>query len=207
MRKECRQGGLVQKMTENQQKVYDYLRERLQSDIPPTVREICDATGIRSTSSVHGILGALEKMGYIERDSQNARSIHLVGSSPAIQVPLIGQVQAGMPVLAVEQIEGYIPFVSSGSSYDKEYFALRVRGESMINAAILDGDIVICERTPVASEGQIVVALIDDEATVKRFYREKKGFRLQPENDDFSPIYCAELTILGKVVASVRSYE
>ena len=199
--------GTVRKMTENQQKVYDYLRERLQNDIPPTVREICDATGIRSTSSVHGILGALERQGFIERDSQNARSIHLVGSSPAIQVPLVGQVQAGMPGLAVEQIEGYIPFMAHSGSYGKEYFALRVRGESMINAAILDGDIVVCEQTPVAAEGQIVVALIDDEATVKRFYREKNGFRLQPENDDFSPIYCAELTILGRVVACIRSYE
>ncbi len=194
-------------MTDNQRKVFDFLRERLQDNIPPSVREICDATGIRSTSSVHGILRALEDQGLIERDSQNARSIHLVGSRSARQVPLIGQVQAGMPVLAVEQIEAYIPFAPQSITSDKEYFALRVRGESMINAAILDGDIVICEKTSVASEGQIVVALIDDEATVKRFYREKNGFRLQPENDDFSPIYCADLLILGRVIASIRNYE
>ncbi len=194
-------------MTDNQRKVFDFLRDRLRDNLPPTVREICDATGIRSTSSVHGILKALEDQGLIERDNQNARSIHIVGATPAVQIPIIGQVQAGMPVLAVEQIEGYIPFAPHSLSSDKEYFALRVRGESMINAAILEGDIVICERTGDVREGQIVVALIDDEATVKRFYREKNGFRLQPENDDFSPIYCAELTILGRVVACIRNYD
>lgn len=193
-------------MTDNQRKVFEFLRERLQSNLPPSVREICDATNIRSTSSVHSILLALEEQGLIERDSQNARSIHIVGTKNALQIPVIGQVQAGMPVLAVEQIEDYIPFSPPYSSIEKQYFALRVRGNSMINAAILDGDIVICEKTTAVSEGQIVVALIEDEATVKRFYREKNGFRLQPENDDFSPIYCAELQILGKVVASVRNY-
>lgn len=193
-------------MNENQRKVFSYLRRRVQQDVPPTVREICDATGIRSTSSVHGILCALEEMGYIERDSQNARSIHIVGAPNARHVPLMGRVQAGAPVLAFEDIEAYIPFAPPPGS-DKEYFALRVRGDSMINAAILDGDIVICERTPIASEGQIVVALIGDEATVKRFYREKNGFRLQPENDDFTPIYTADLLILGRVVASMRNYD
>lgn len=195
-------------MTDNQRRVYDYLREKMGDSVPPSVREICQATGIRSTSSVHGILNALEQQGLIERDGQNARSIRIVGASPSVQIPLIGQVQAGLPVLAVEQIEEYIPFDVTGlGTTGAEHFALRVRGDSMMNAAILDGDIVICEKTPIAEEGQIVVALIGDEATVKRFYREKNGYRLQPENDDFSPIYCAELTILGKVVASIRSYE
>lgn len=194
-------------MTDNQQKVLNFLRRRMSDSVPPSVREICEATGIRSTSSVHGILRVLEQNGYIERDSQNARSIRIVGSASTVQVPLIGQVQAGLPVLAVEQIEGYIPFAPGGYSSDKEYFALRVCGDSMKNAAILDGDIVICEKTSVAREGQIVVALIDDETTVKRFYRQKNGFCLMPENEDFNPIYCAELMILGRVIAAIHRFE
>ena len=194
-------------MTDNQIKVLNFLRRKMSDSVPPSVREICEATGIRSTSSVHGILRSLEQNGYIERDSQNARSIRIVGCASSVQIPLIGQVQAGLPVLAAEQIEGYIPFAPSSYSPDKEYFALHVRGDSMINAAILNGDIVICEKTSVAREGQIVVALIDDEATVKRFYRQKNGFCLMPENDDFNPIYCAELTILGRVIAAIHSFE
>lgn len=193
-------------LTNNQQRVFDFLKESIASSVVPTVREICNATGIRSTSSVHAILNKLEELNLIERDSKSARSIHIAGVRGAVQVPVLGRVQAGMPVLAVEQIEEYIPFLPESYSSDKEYFALHVRGESMKDVAILDGDLVVCEKTSIAREGEIVVALIDDEATVKRFYREGYGFRLQPENDDFSPIYTSELEILGKVVACIRTY-
>ncbi|MBQ1548801.1 MAG: repressor LexA, partial [Clostridia bacterium] len=121
------------------------------------------------------------------------------------QVPLLGTVTAGQPILAVEEIEGYVPFNGAMSS-DKTYFALRVKGESMINAGILDGDIIIAERTPEARNGDKVVALIEDEATVKTFYKENDEFRLQPENDYMEPIICDEVAILGRVVASMRYY-
>lgn len=190
----------------NHQKVFEFLNHRLVSSIPPTIREICSATGIKSTSTVHAILNKLENDGLIVRDKQNARSIHITGTDNVVNVPLLGRVSAGLPILAVEQIEEYIPYSPSYRFANKQLFALRVNGESMKNAAILDSDIVVCEKTSTAEEGQIVVALIEDEATVKRFYREKFGFRLQPENDDFNPIYTAELTILGRVIACIRNY-
>lgn len=194
-------------LTESQQKVFDFLKKRIDDSIPPTVREICEATGLRSTSSVHAILKKLEDSGLISRGRNNSRSIRIEGIEPALQVPVLGQVQAGMPTLAVEDIECYVPFTPVSKASDKEYFALRVRGDSMINAAILEGDIVICERTPVANEGEIVVALIDNEdATIKRFYREGYGFRFQPENDDYDPIYTSEAIILGRVVSLIRGY-
>lgn len=194
-------------LTESQQKVFDFLKKRIDDSIPPTVREICEATGLRSTSSVHAILKKLEDSGLISRDRNNSRSIRIEGIEPALQVPVLGQVQAGMPTLAVEDIECYVPFTPVSKASDKEYFALRVRGDSMINAAILEDDIVICERTPVANEGEIVVALIDNEdATIKRFYREGYGFRFQPENDDYDPIYTSEAIILGRVVSLIRGY-
>lgn len=195
-------------LNSSQQKVFDFLKKRINDSIPPTVREICEETGLRSTSSVHAILKKLEELGLIERDANNSRSIQICGTRGAIQVPVLGQVQAGAPTLAVEDIECYIPFTPVSASSDKQYFALRIRGESMINAGIFEGDFVICEQTPVANEGEIVVALVDGEdATVKRFYREGYGFRLQPENDDFDPIYATDVAILGKVVALIRSYE
>lgn len=194
-------------LTESQQKVFDFLKKRIDDSIPPTVREICEATGLRSTSSVHAILKKLEDSGLISRDRNNSRSIRIEGIETALQVPVLGQVQAGMPTLAVEDIECYVPFTPVSKASDKEYFALRVRGDSMINAAILEDDIVICERTPVANEGEIVVALIDNEdATIKRFYREGYGFRFQPENDDYDPIYTSEAIILGRVVSLIRGY-
>lgn len=192
-------------LTKSQQKVFDYLKSAIADSLPPTVREICKETGLRSTSSVHAILSKLEEKGLIERDKKNSRSIHIVGAKRAVQVPLLGTVRAGMPTLAVEQIESYIPFVSGSS--DKEYFALHVRGDSMIDAAILEGDIVICEKTPVAAEGEIVVALIDEEdATVKYFHRCGNGFEFRPANKNYSPIFTNEAAILGKVVTVVRNY-
>lgn len=191
-------------LTKSQQLVYDYLCSTMaERAVPPSVREICAATGLRSTSTVHSHLKSLEALGYITRDAGQNRSIHIVGASAAKQVPILGKVTAGLPILAVEDIEGYIPYPDKSG---KELFALHVDGLSMINAGILDGDYVIAEKTPVAENGEIVVGMIGDEATVKRFYKEKGTFRLQPENPDFEPIISDEITILGKVIAVIRYY-
>ena len=191
-------------LTKSQQLVYDYLCSTMaERAVPPSVREICAATGLRSTSTVHSHLKSLEALGYITRAAGLNRSIHIVGASAAKQVPILGKVTAGLPILAVEDIEGYIPYPDKSG---KELFALHVDGLSMINAGILDGDYVIAEKTPVAENGEIVVGMIGDEATVKRFYKEKGTFRLQPENPDFEPIISDEITILGKVIAVIRSY-
>ena len=189
-----------------QKKIYEYLSERMQNGVPPSVREIGAAVGLKSTSSVQANLDALEEAGYIERDPMLKRSIRVRGnSSNYTQVPLIGTVTAGLPILAVETIEGYIPYAGSVSK-DKSLFALRVRGDSMINAGILNNDIVIAEKTPYAVNGDIVVAMLNDEATVKRFYKENGHFRLQPENDAYEPIISDEIIILGKLVSLVRYY-
>ena len=193
-------------ISESQRKIYEFLVEKAKEGITPSVREICAAVGLRSTSSVQANLDSLEAAGYIERPPMLKRVIKICGMAENVaQVPLLGTVTAGMPILTVEEVEGYLPFSHPGAP-DKELFALHVRGESMINAGILDGDIVIVERTPTASNGEIVVALLGDEATVKRFYKENGHFRLQPENDTFEPIICNEVVILGKVVASYRYY-
>ncbi len=193
-------------INDTQQKIYEFLCERSQCGVPPSVREIGSAVGLRSTSSVQANLDALEDAGYIERDPLLKRSIRVIGQAENVtSVPLLGTVTAGMPILAVEQIEGYIAY-NGRVSRDKPLFALKVRGESMLWAGILDGDIVVAEKTPVAANGEIVVALIGDEATVKRFYKENGHFRLQPENDAFEPIITNEVIILGKVVAVYRYY-
>lgn len=199
----------MDEINKTQERIYAYLLERSQQTaVPPTVREIGSAVGLRSTSSVQTNLDALEKAGYITRDPLLKRSIQLnvgVSKSNITNVPLLGTVTAGKPILAVEEIEDYIPFSGHVSS-DKPLFALHVHGESMVNAGILDGDVIVCEQTPSAENGQIIVALIDDEATVKTFYKEKDCFRLQPENDYMDPIYCDELAILGRVKAVIRYY-
>ncbi|MBQ6266321.1 MAG: transcriptional repressor LexA [Clostridia bacterium] len=193
-------------ITPIQQRIYEFLVEMSKENMKPTVREIGAAVGLRSTSSVQANLDALEAAGYIQRSPMLKRCIQIVGQSDHVtHVPLLGTVTAGMPILAVEEIEGYLPFSMPGAS-DKELFALRVKGESMLWAGILDGDIVIVERTPTAKNGEIVVALIEDEATVKTFYKEDGHFRLQPENDAYQPIIVNEVVILGKVIASYRYY-
>ena len=193
-------------ITPIQQKIYEFLLETANNNMTPSVREIGAAVGLRSTSSVQANLDALEAAGYIERPPMLKRCIKIVGQSDNVtHVPVLGTVTAGSPILAVEEIEGYLPFSAPGSQ-DKEFFALKVRGESMLRAGILDGDIVIVERTPTASNGEIVVALIEDSATVKTFYKENGHFRLQPENETYDPIIVNEVIILGKVVASYRYY-
>ena len=193
----------MEPLTKSQQKVYDFLRQEAPKGIPPTVREICAATGLRSTSTVHAHLRTLERLGYISRQAGHNRSIRIEGSENAAQVPILGKVTAGMPILAVEDIEGYLPFPEKPG---KELFALHVSGLSMKNAGILDGDYVVAERASTAEDGDIVVAMIDEEATVKRLYREKSGVRLQPENPDFPPLFSDHASVLGKVIAVVRYY-
>lgn len=189
----------------NQQKVLDYIRSRSEGGLPPTVREICAATGLRSTSTVAGILNALEQQGYIERDGGSSRAIRLAGASGGVYVPLVGTVTAGQPITAVQNIDGYLPFPADAAR-GREIFALRVSGMSMRDAGILDGDIIYAERTETAENGEIVVALLDDEATVKRFYREGGHFRLQPENDSFTPIITDSVAVLGRVISVFRIY-
>ena len=193
----------MEHLTKSQQKVYDFLRQEASTGVPPTVREICAGTGLRSTSTVHAHLKTLERLGYISREAGLNRSIRVEGETPAAQVPVLGKVTAGMPILAVEDIEGYIPFPKKEG---KELFALHVSGLSMRDAGILDGDYVVAEQTSTADDGEIVVAMIDDEATVKRLYREKDRVRLQPENPDFQPIYSDHASVLGKVIAVMRYY-
>ena len=196
----------MENLTSNQQKILDFLKDRLSSGVPPSVREIGKAVGLSSTSSVQSNLTALEEKGYIERDPLLKRSIRIVGQSENVHhVPLLGVVTAGQPILATEQIEGYLPYTGKVSK-DKPVFALHVRGESMINAGILDGDIIFAEKTPTVRNGEMVIARIGDEATVKTFYKEKGHFRLQPENDFMEPIIVDEVMILGKVVGLYRMY-
>ena len=195
----------MQKLTKKQQQVFDYIRDTIADrGMAPSVREIGQAVGLKSTSSVQYNLNALEDAGYIKRDSNLKRTIRIKGTAENItHVPVIGTVTAGMPILAAEQIEDYI---AVSGVYANQLFALHVRGDSMINAGILDGDIIVVEQSPVAQNGEIVVALIDDEATVKRFFRENGHFRLQPENDKYEPIIVEECAILGKVKTLIRSY-
>ncbi|MBR2405849.1 MAG: transcriptional repressor LexA [Clostridia bacterium] len=191
-------------LTAKQQKVLSFLQERAQTGVPPTVREICTAAGIKSTSTVHTYLKVLEEGGYIERDGRLNRSIRMPGETVA-RVPLLGKVTAGIPITAVEEVTDYVPY--SGGGYEPgELFALRVSGTSMLYAGILDKDIVIVRKTPAAENGDIVVALLGDEATVKRIYFEKDHIRLQPENDAFEPIIVKEAVVLGKVISLVRNF-
>lgn len=196
----------MKKLSKSQQKVYDYLVECSEDGRVPSVREICEATGLKSTSTIHLHLKNLEEKGLIEREHGVNRCIKVVGRGEKItNVPVLGRVAAGNPILAVEEIEEYVPIAESVRR-GRELFALRVQGESMINAGILDGDIVVVHRTPTADNGDIVVALVEDSATVKRFYKEKGHFRLQPENDNFEPIIVNELILLGKVITLIRNY-
>lgn len=191
-------------LTKREQEVYDCVVRRLAEGLSPTVREICAELGIKSTSSAHKYLKSLEEKGLLMSNDRANRSIRITKESPAM-VPLLGTITAGQPILAIEQIEDYVHFRPAGGG-SEGLFALRVRGESMIGAAILDGDIIIVRRTPVVENGAIAAVLVDDEATVKRFFREDGRFRLQPENPDMEPIIVEEATILGKVVGVLRTY-
>lgn len=189
--------------------VLEYIHQRIEEGFPPSVREICSQLGIKSTSTAHKYITELQENGFIEKGDKLNRAIRLPQDprSHSRQVPLLGTVAAGQPILAVEQIEGYIPFRAEGIFPTDELFALHVRGESMLKIGILNEDIIIVHRTSTAYNGEVVVALIDDEATVKRFYKEKNGYRLQPENDTMEPIFTKEIQILGKVIALYREFK
>ncbi len=200
-----------------EQMIFDYIRDNIRRNgYSPSIRDICTALDIKSTSTVHTCLERLEKKGYIQKENGKSRTLRIEGISPEesvetadiSRVPLLGKVTAGQPILAVENYEGYISYPRGIRPVpESELFALRVSGTSMIEAGILDGDIVIVEKTATAENGDIVVALIDDEATVKTFYKEDGHFRLQPENRTMLPIIVTNLMILGKVVTSIRYYK
>ena len=191
--------------------VFDYLVKSInENGYAPSVRDIGADLGIKSTSSVHLYLHNLEAKGFIEQDANKKRTLRICApyARMAGKVPLLGAITAGNPVLAVENFEGYVDLPWNSSKYSSdELFALKIKGESMIEAGILDGDIVIVRKCSYAENGQIVVALIGDEATVKTFYKENSHFRLQPENKTMSPIILDDVSLLGIVVASFRQYE
>ena len=199
------------KISRKQQEILDYIKnEILTKGYPPAVREICEAVQLKSTSSVHAHLASLEKKGYIRRDPTTPRAIEILDDnfnmarSEMVSVPVVGRVAAGEPILAEENIEAYFP-IPAERMPRSDAFILEVHGESMINAGILDGDYVLVQSQNTADNGNMVVALLDDSATVKTFYKEDGHFRLQPENDTMEPIIVGdELKILGKVVGVMR---
>ncbi|NMB34967.1 MAG: transcriptional repressor LexA [Firmicutes bacterium] len=208
--------SILKKLSPRQKEVMDYITEHVsQKNYPPSVREICRAMGLRSSSTAHAHLKALEKKGYIRRDPTKPRAIEILDpvantkisfQDKARLVPLLGQVTAGIPVLAEENIENYLALpeeiIKNGT-----VFLLRVKGPSMKDAGILDGDLVIVKQQPVAENGEIVVALLGEEATVKRFYRETGYIRLKPENPDYAPILSQDVRVLGKVIGLIRLLE
>lgn len=199
-----------EKITPKQQEILEYIKETiLKKGYPPAVREICEAVNLKSTSSVHSHLETLERNGYIRRDPTKPRTIEIIDDCfnlarrEVVNVPLLGTVAAGMPLLAQENIENYFP-IPTEMLPDKEVFMLRVKGDSMIEAGIFNGDLIFVEKTVTAENGEIVVALLDDSATVKRFYKESGHYRLQPENSSMDPIIVDEVQILGKVFGLFR---
>ena len=200
------------KISDKQREILDYIKtEILNKGYPPTVRDICEAVKLKSTSSVHSHLETLEKNGYIRRDPTKPRAIEIVDDNfnltrrEVVNVPMIGGVAAGQPILAVENIESYFP-IPAEFMPNAESFMLRVQGESMINAGIFDGDNILVEKCDTAHNGEMVVALVDDSATVKTFYKEEDHIRLQPENDFMDPIIVPDCKILGKVFGVFRLF-
>lgn len=210
----------MQKLTAMQQKIYDYIANTVRNQgYPPSVREIGEAVGLKSPSTVHFHIKHLEELGYISKSGRKGRALTLTERAapaaaapapaqeaevPSGRVPVLGDVAAGSPILAQECIDDYISFDTRGR--DGEFFALRVRGESMLNAGILPGDLVVVHRQPTAQNGEIVVALLEDEATVKRLSRRGGEVWLLPENENYSPIDGRYASILGKVAAVLRTY-
>ena len=183
--------------------VYNFLVKAISGGFPPTVREICSATGIKSTSTVHAILNVLEEEGYIIRDAKYSRAIRLENDFDASMVPLVGRVTAGQPILAIEQIEDYIPYPTKNA---EGLFALKVVGLSMRDAGILDGDIVIADKNAPCRSGDIIIGMDGEDATVKRLILKGSQVIFMPENPDFSPIYPEKPMVLGKVIGSFRKY-
>lgn len=200
------------RISDKQQQILEYIKECIVNQgYPPAVRDICQAVNLKSTSSVHSHLETLEKNGYIRRDPTKPRAIEIIDDEfnltrrDMINVPIIGTITAGEPILATENIEGYFPVLADNLPQG-DVFMLHVKGESMINAGIFDGDCVIIKQQDTAHNGEIVAALIDDSATIKTFYKEDNHIRLQPENDTLDPIIVDDCSILGKVVALYRQF-
>lgn len=198
------------KISNKQREILEYIKQEiLNKGYPPAVREICEAVDLKSTSSVHSHLETLEKNGYIRRDPTKPRAIEIIDDNfnltrrEVVNVPLIGKVAAGQPLLAVENIENYFP-IPTEFMPNAETFMLTVKGESMINIGIMDGDQILVQRQSDAKNGDIVVALVDDSATVKTFYKEDGYYRLQPENDTMEPIIVNQCSIIGKVFGVMR---
>ncbi|MCR5521435.1 MAG: transcriptional repressor LexA [Lachnospiraceae bacterium] len=195
-----------------QQEILDYIKQFIiERGFPPSVREICNAVKLSSTSTVHSHLSALEEKGYIKRDGSKSRTIELVDDEfnslrkEVVNVPVVGTVTAGMPILAVENLEGYFP-IPLEYLPNTETFMLKVKGQSMINKGIFDGDQILVKQQDSAKNGDMVVALIDDSVTVKTFYKENDHIRLQPENDSMDPIIVDNCSILGVVIGLFRLY-
>lgn len=201
------------KITAKQQEILEYIKsEIVNKGYPPAVREICGAVHLKSTSSVHSHLETLEKNGFIRRDPTKPRAIEIIDDDfnlsrrEIISVPVIGSVAAGEPIFADQNIESYMPVLPEDMP-DGQAFMLRVKGESMVNAGIFDGDRVLVKKQESAENGDIIVALVEDAATVKTFYKEDGHFRLQPENDTMQPIILDDVTVLGKVTGLFRIYK
>ena len=200
------------KITEKQSQILEYIKsEILNKGYPPSVRDICQAVNLKSTSSVHSHLETLEKNGYIRRDPTKPRTIEIIDDNfnlvrrEVVNVPMVGTVAAGQPILAIENIDNYFP-IPSEYMPNEETFMLKVKGESMINAGILDGDNILVKRQNTAKNGDMVVALVEDSATVKTFYKENGHIRLQPENDYMEPIILPDVEIIGKVFGVFRFF-
>ena len=198
------------KITDKQSQILEYIKsEILNKGYPPSVRDICQAVNLKSTSSVHSHLETLEKNGYIRRDPTKPRTIEIIDDNfnlvrrEVVNVPMVGTVAAGQPILAIENIDNYFP-IPSEYMPNEETFMLKVKGESMINAGILDGDNILVKRQTTAKNGDMVVALVEDSATVKTFYKENGHIRLQPENDYMDPIIVSDVEIIGKVIGLFR---
>lgn len=202
---------IIKESSDKQTQIYNFLIEFTKSKgYPPSVREICEAVSLKSTSTVHGHLKRLEKKGLIYRDPTKPRALEIVELSKdkneLIDIPIIGKVTAGVPVLATENIEDIFKMPINYVKHNNDLFILKVTGDSMIEAGILDGDLAIIEQKNLASNGDIVVALIENEATIKRFFKENGFIRLQPENKNYEPIIIKDCSILGKLVGIYRSY-
>jgi len=201
----------MQNLTERENEIYKYICETTEANgYAPSVRDIKAALGIKSTATVHSYLTKLEMKGYIHKEQGKSRTLRVdadgMTGQPSVRVPVVGQVAAGLPILAQENFDGYIEYCPPRGMARGELFALKIKGDSMIEAGIMNGDYVIVNRTSYVENGDIAVVLIDEEATVKTFYKENGMFRLQPENQTMKPIITKEVYILGKVVADIRYY-
>ena len=202
---------IIKENSDKQTQIYNFLIEFTKSKgYPPSVRDICQAVSLKSTSTVHGHLKRLEKKGLIYRDPTKPRALEIVELSneekELIDIPIVGKVTAGMPILATENIEDMFQMPINYVKHNNDLFILKVTGDSMIEAGILDGDLAIIEQKNVATNGDIVVALIENEATIKRFFKENGFIRLQPENKNYEPIIVEDCSILGKLVGIYRAY-